>query len=177
MKSAVFVPGLLVALTTIAVAQQAATQASQQHTSYELYLSAKGGEAGALQQLKARAQQGVVPAQGLLGFMYQRGEGVPKDAVEAVAWFTKAAEHGNTTAEFQLGWMYREGDGVAKDFLQAVTWYRKAAEQGDAQAQANLGRMYRSGEGVPRDAVQAAIWIRKAAEQGLADGQMGLGVA
>ena len=71
--------------------------------------------------------------------MYANGEGVPKDAVQAVTWYRKAAEQGNPRAQFNLGGMYFNGDGAPKDSAQAVVWYRKAAEQGYADAQYNLG--------------------------------------
>jgi len=91
--------------------------------------------------------------------MYANGEGVPKDASQAVTWYRKAAEQGYASAQFSLGFMYANGEGVPKNASQAVTWYRKAAEQGDAKAQFNLGVMYANGEGVPKDYVQAAKWF------------------
>ena len=105
------------------------------------------------------AEQGDASAQFNLGGMYRRGEGVPKDASQAVAWYRKAAEQGVARAQFALGVSYANGEGVPKDASQAVTWYRKAAEQGDASAQFNLGVMYENGEGVPKNYVQAAKWF------------------
>ena len=112
----------------------------------------------------------------LLGRQYANGDGVPKDAVQAVAWYRKAAEQGHASAQHNLGLMYYRGDGVPKDAVQAVAWFRKAAEQGHASAQYTLGVMYANGEGVPKDAVQAVAWYRKAAEQGDASVQHNLGL-
>ncbi|MDQ1300474.1 MAG: hypothetical protein QG637_392, partial [Chloroflexota bacterium] len=42
-----------------------------------------------------RAQKGDAVAQCLLGAMYARGNGVPKDSAEAVKWWHKAAEKGD----------------------------------------------------------------------------------
>jgi TPR repeat protein len=87
-----------------------------------------------------------VKAQVNLGIMYRKGEGVEKDAVQAVQWYRhKAAEQGNAQAQNSLGVMYESGEGVKKDAVQAVRWYRKAAEQGYADAQAVLGDMYSNG--------------------------------
>lgn len=105
------------------------------------------------------AEQGHANAQFALGVMYDNGEGVPKDASQAVTWYRKAAEQGHAGAQFALGIMYRHGEGVSKDMAQAAAWYRKAAEQGHAGAQFSLGAMYDSGEGVPKDYVQAAKWF------------------
>ena len=40
------------------------------------------------------AEQGDAAAQFNLGGMYRRGEGVPKNASQAAAWYRKAAEQG-----------------------------------------------------------------------------------
>jgi TPR repeat protein len=115
-------------------------------------------------------------AQSDLGVMYCNGEGVKKDAVQAVSWYRKAAVQGDAGAQCNLGYMYGNGKGVKKNAVQAVYWYRKAAVQGDAQAQYDLGNMYREGEGVKKDAVQAVSWYLKAAVQGYAGAQCNLGV-
>ena len=116
--------------------------------------------------LRAKAEAGNAAAQFDLGIMYRTGDGVPKDAVEAVKWYRLAAEQGNAKAQTNLGLMYANGDGVPKDQTEAVKWYRKAAEQGNTNAQYNLGNMYNRGEGVPRDLVQAHMWWNIAGAKG-----------
>ena len=96
--------------------------------------------------------------------MYQNGNGVQKDAVEAAKWFRKAAENGEKKAMRNLGTMYQNGDGVQKDAAEAAKWIRKAAEHGEENAMCILGTMYQKGEGVSRDDSEAFIWYRKAAE-------------
>jgi len=107
--------------------------------------------------------------------MYSNGEGVPKDAGEALKWYRKAAEHDHASAQHKLGVMYAKGDGVPKDAGEALKWFRKAAEQGVASAQFNLGLMYATGQGVEKDYVEAIKWFRRAADQGNARAQNGLG--
>ena len=46
-----------------------------------------------------------------------------QDDVQAVHWYTKAAEQGNEWAQYNLGLMYAEGRGVEEDDAQAVYWY------------------------------------------------------
>jgi TPR repeat protein len=98
--------------------------------------------------------------------MYKMGEGVEKDAVQAVSWYRKAAVQGHAAAQCNLGDVYRKGEGVEKDAVQAVYWWRKAAEQGDAHAQRNLGLMHDDGDGVQQNSQEAARWWRMAADQG-----------
>jgi TPR repeat protein len=107
--------------------------------------------------------------------MYGNGNGVEKDAVQAVHWYRKAAEQGGAYAQYNLGNKYRWGEGVEKDAVQAVYWYRKAAEQGDAEAQCTLGVMYDTGEGVQQNSQEAARWWRMAADQGDAKAHFCLG--
>jgi hypothetical protein len=93
--------------------------------------------------------------------MYDSGEGVPQDHVEAVRWFRKAAEQGDVKAQCYLGYAYRWGEGVPQSYADAVRWYRKAAEQGDAVAQGVLADAYWHGQWVQRSCVQATYWFLK----------------
>ena len=45
------------------------------------------------------AEQGDARSQALLGGMYHQGQRVPKDDVQAYAWFSLAAAQGNATAK------------------------------------------------------------------------------
>jgi hypothetical protein len=114
--------------------------------------------AEAVKWYRKAADQGYASAQFNLGFMYNKGKGVPLDDTEAVKWYRKAAEQGDAKAQSNLGFMYQHGEGVTQDYTEAVKWYRKAAEQGQAGAQYNLGFKYRTGEGVPQDYVRAHMW-------------------
>src|SRR3989442_13689308 len=93
-------------------AQQSA--AHTQRSELELYLAASKGNKTALNQLRVRAEQGNVDAQFDLGFMYQNGDGVPKDSAQAAQWYRKAAEQGMEGAQNNLGLRYRMGNGVRK---------------------------------------------------------------
>jgi len=108
--------------------------------------------------------------------MYNNGQGVTQDYVQAAKWYRKAAEQGLADAQHNLGHMYSNGYGVTQVYAEALKWYRKAAEQRSAAAQYNLGVMYGNGEGVPQDYAEAMRWFRKAAEQGWAEAQYNLGV-
>jgi TPR repeat protein len=66
-----------------------------------------------------------------LGFMYANGRGgLPKDDVQAVSWFRRAADAGDGLGMNSLGLMYRGGrGGLPKDDVEAVSWYRKAEDE------------------------------------------------
>ena len=115
---------------------------------------------------KKAAESGDAIAQANLGWMYQSGEGVPKDYAEAMNWFRLAADQGDAVAQRNLGVMYGRGQGVPQDYAEAVKWYRLAADQGYADAQSNLALMYDLGQGVPQDYAEAMKWYRLAANQG-----------
>ncbi len=82
----------------------------------------------ALELLRPLAEEGKAIAQGLLGRMYLRGEGVTQDYLEALKWCRLAAKQGNVNAQSNLGLMYGQGKGITQDYQQAVKWYRLAAK-------------------------------------------------
>ena len=127
------------------------------------------------EETRKAAGQGDVESQCSLGIMYAEGEGVAKNAGEAVRWFRAAERQGYAKAQSNLGMMYYKGEGVAKDKTKALRLFRAAAEQGVAKAQNGLGVMYHKGEGVTKDKSKAMRWFRAAAEQGFAKAQYNLG--
>ena len=72
------------------------------------------------------AEQGFVRAQYNLGICYHDGIGVPRDKVEAVKCYRKAAELGFAPAQFNLGICYFNGAGVAKDEIEASAYVNLA---------------------------------------------------
>ena len=139
-------------------------------------LAAAGFAEDDFAETKKKAEAGDAAAQNNLGYMYYKGEGVPKDDAEAAKWYRKAAEQGEANAQVGLGYMYRTGTGVPKDSAEATKLWRKAAEQGNALAQFSLGGMYYGGEGVPKDLVQAHVWWNIAGAKGDEDAKTNLGI-
>jgi thiol-disulfide isomerase/thioredoxin len=86
-------------------------------------------------ELLDAAEQGDPEAQVRLGDLYQRGDGVPENDAEAVAWYLRAAGQGYADAQFRLGFVYSNGEGVSPDEVESLGWFRRAAEQGYADAQ------------------------------------------
>jgi TPR repeat protein len=94
------------------------------------------------QQYITAAKQGNAGAQYVIGYCYVKGDGVTKDATQAVSWFRKAADQGLAEAQNALGICYYGGEGVKQDYVQTASLFRKAADQGYAPAQRNLGYLY-----------------------------------
>lgn len=124
--------------------------------------------AKAVKWLRKASEQGLVPAQYVLGraYLFPAQAGIERNATEAVKWLRKAAEQGDAGAQHLLGLTYDRGVGVRTDHVEAAKWYRLAAGQGHVAAQEGLGTIYSMGGfGVPRDYAEAAKWYRRAGEQ------------
>ncbi|ENT1444965.1 sel1 repeat family protein [Neisseria gonorrhoeae] len=87
------------------------------------------------------AEQGNVAAQFNLGVMYENGQGVRQDYVQAVQWYRKASEQGDAQAQYNLGLMYYDGRGVRQDLALAQQWLGKACQNGDQNSCDNDQRL------------------------------------
>ena len=87
------------------------------------------------------AEQGNASAQFSLGVMYNNGQGVKQDDVEAVKWYRKAAEQGLAPAQVKLGAAYILGKGVQVNKSLAKEWFRKACGNGEQKACEFYGKL------------------------------------
>ena len=101
----------------------------------------RGDYATAAREFQPLAEQGHAEAQYILGIMYSRGLGVPKDDREAVSWIRRAAEQSLAGAQVNLGIRYSTGDGVPKDYVQAYAWLNLAGAQGVGSARVIRDRL------------------------------------
>ena len=62
----------------------------------------RGDYVPAVKVFRAMAEQGNAKAQGVLGVMYRRGEGVARNSVRAFVWLSRAASHGDVRAKAEL---------------------------------------------------------------------------
>ncbi|MFO8004115.1 tetratricopeptide repeat protein [Thioalkalivibrio sp.] len=76
------------------------------------------------------AEQGSSSAMSYLGWMYEEGHGVVRDAEQAAQWYGRAARAGAHDFAVKLGWMYLGGDGVDQDREQAEFWFSRAVQAG-----------------------------------------------
>ena len=82
------------------------------------------------------AIQGHPDSQTKLGLMYSKGDGIPKNDVEAVKWFRKAAEQGDGPAQGFLSIKYQQGKGVPQDYIKSYVWASMMKMQGSLKEQA-----------------------------------------
>src|SRR6266540_288567 len=81
-----------------------------------------------LAEIRAKAEKGDIQSQSELGATFFFGNlGVPRDYVEAVKWWRKAAEQNDPWAQNNLGVCYANGDGFGKDYVQTRKWWILAA--------------------------------------------------
>jgi TPR repeat protein len=94
-------------------------------------LYARGDYAAAAARLMPMAEAGNARAQGLLGFLYEYGHGVPQDFVRAAMWYACGAEQGDPMAQYLLGLLYDKGRGVPEDVVLAHKWLILAAARAE----------------------------------------------
>ena len=99
--------------------------------------------------LEPATGRGLADAQWMLGTLYLRGDGVPKDTPLAIALLRRAAERGSAGAAYQLGLTLLSGDtAFPPDRREGVLWVTRAAVRGQKEAQ-DLLDSAREGAGAP----------------------------
>ncbi|MBX3329668.1 MAG: SEL1-like repeat protein [Nitrospira sp.] len=158
--------------------------------SHAFALNHKKNRAEAAKWFRKAADQNHAPAQTVLGYLYERGDGVRANPAEAAKWYRKAADQNNSDGLLNLGRAYEHGIGLSKDIGQARTYYQKAATAGSRDAQqalAGLGKgpepvtaaQAKFDEGVrlykAKDFAGAAKIFQKLADQGNPNAQLQIG--
>lgn len=77
----------------------------------------------------------------MVGILYEKGQGISTDLVEAANWFRKAADKGYSSAQYRLGRLYERGLGVEQNRDEALAWYNKSSRNGNIDAKQALKRM------------------------------------
>lgn len=145
----------------------------------------RGQYADALRCFLSLDERGSLSAAVYIGYMHQRGMGIPKDAEKASRYFSKAANAGSADGQYYLGALLQSSN----DLRGAEAWYAKAAaqlnpsealvsphsSQGALSACVKLGYIYHRGLGVPVDVSKARRLYLRAAQAGSAEAQHYLG--
>jgi TPR repeat protein len=97
MKKQMMVGGLIAAAQIGGLAGAAAGPFEDGMASYN-----RGDYMPAIRLFRPLAEQGNARAQHLIGVMYHKGEGVARNPVRALAWFSMAAAHGDSDAKAKL---------------------------------------------------------------------------
>jgi hypothetical protein len=69
---------------------------------------------------------------------FEHGEGVAKDAAQAIKLYCEGARAGDAEAQYSLGWMYANGRGIPRDDGLAAYFFLLAAAQDHAPSQRML---------------------------------------
>lgn len=121
------------------------------------------------EELVAKAELGDAQAMVDLGHFYapdEDDESGQDAALQALAWFERAAESNHPEGALRAGLIYANGTGVDPDPVKAVAFYRAAADGGLALGMAMLGQCLQHGAGVEQDEAAAAEWYRKGGDAG-----------
>jgi TPR repeat protein len=130
----------------------------------------------AVELFEKAAAAGHARAQLNLGILYFRGQGVPRDLIQARAWLEKAAAGGDPQAMYALARTMSESTAQAgADPVRAADLYRRAAEKGHVLAGLRYGLALSEGNGVKRDPLAAQRWLIQAQESGLPEAALALG--
>jgi TPR repeat protein len=105
-----------------------------------------------------------------LGYMYERGQGVPLDAGKALEYYRKAAAMDNGLAINYVG-VYHHRNGEHKE---AVKAFQRSKQLGCARGANNLGLCFEQGLGVVRDLEQALLCYQDSADKKHAQGMTNL---
>lgn len=157
-----------------------AGSAEGEHRLALLYARGEAGlprdEARAAQLFEKAAEKGNRRAQLNIGTMYWRGQGVPRDLVQARAWLEKAAADGDVHAIYALGRAMSESAPPANaDPTRAADLFRQAAERGHMFAALRYGMALSEGAGVRKDQAAAQRWFVMAQQNGVPEGALAMG--
>lgn len=80
-------------------------------------------------EIHRQAKEGDVESQYLLGRMYETGQKVKNDYLQAYTWYSSASVQGHREAQYRLALAYIYGRGVAVNSKKGGIWLNKAAAQ------------------------------------------------
>lgn len=99
----------------------------------------------AAREFNILAAKGEKESQYLLGLLYEEGQGLPKDDIEAAYWYARSADQGYVDAYFALGQLFVHRKGERQDRMAAHHWFSLAREYGhrlgDQEMRRNLDAM------------------------------------
>ena len=118
-----------------------------------------------MRETMAKAHQGEVEPMRRVGFAYRDGtNGVKKNEVVALKWFSQAAKHDDPFSIVSIGIFYLNGTAVKVNLTEAMLWLTRAAMLGSEHAGITIGHYY-SGQLQNQACIEndehAEYWYRK----------------
>ncbi len=126
-----------------------------------------------LSWLKKAAEANYAPAQLALGYRYEKGLDIDRNAQQAAFWYDKAKAL--PAANYHLGLCYLRNSGSSTDIETGIDFIRKAAEKGYPEAMYTLGEYCRRGTHCEQNLTEARQWLRKAIQEGSPEAMIRLG--
>jgi len=113
-----------------------------------------------------------------VGQMYETGDELPNNPVEALKWYRKAADTGDAETSLKVAKLLLAPGRTPtpEDYAEARKRCEDAAQQNPSGAYC-VALIYRRGIGVATDPVEGTKWLNRAAELGLARAALELGEA
>jgi len=112
------------------------------------------------------SDKGIGEAMGLIGVMYQKGQHVEKDEIEAIKWMTLAAKNGSTRTGNNLVDLLQKRPSF-NERKEAYDIYSLLATNGSMDAIGIIGRMQYVGIHVEKDLDAAIENIRRASDRNI----------
>lgn len=148
---------LLITLISLTVFGQSATELNEQS---KKFIETKEFDK-ALPLLKQAAQLGNAESQYNLGYCYEAGIVVPKNAEKAMEWYYESAEQGYNDALYKMMMAYGTGNGADLNHELAFQYATKCANNNDATCMFNLINCYKQGMGTAVDLDKMLEWAIK----------------
>jgi len=98
--------------------------------------------------------------------MFDQGEFLPENQVEAAAWWLRAAQRGDPDARLAYATKLINGQGVVQDLEQGRALCNKAVKEGDPRGDYCMGYLYQRGLGVTLNTKKARNWYELGAVRG-----------
>ncbi|HUO14830.1 MAG TPA: tetratricopeptide repeat protein [Verrucomicrobiae bacterium] len=134
--------------------------------------SATRSAANAIEYFRQSAALGYAPAQTVLGYVYETGQGTTPDPREAFEFYKKAAQQDDPLAEWLVARMIFSGEVPPRDLNESARWLEKSSAQGNTFADYLLGKIALERGNYSR----AGNFLSKSAQQGLPQAQWQLAV-
>lgn len=111
--------------------------------------------------VRAACDNGEAEACSNLGFLYERGLGVPADRDVALTFYQQACDGGSAAGCRNVAIFHESGTATAKDPAKAAALFQTACDAGGLDACRNLAASYLHGAGVPKDPARAREFLVK----------------
>jgi TPR repeat protein len=123
--------------------------------------------ANAIEYFHRSADLGYLPAESVLGYLYETGTFTAKEPGQALSCYKKGAQQGDPLAQWLAGRLIYSGMVAPRDLNEAAGYLQSAAEHGNPFGQYLLGQIKLERQDYPK----ASALFRAAAQQGLPQAQ------